>query len=263
MDMDIQRLGLIDFLFKVVAQSNAGDPEYSIALFFLQNYSRIGQLNIYDVAEECFVSRSSVRRFCAQIGCENFQELKRKFKDFDFRYNYFMQIQEKEGYRQWYADEIMATIKEVDEMISQKDLEEIAIHIYESRKVIFLSSYSSAQCVAEFQRPLVLLNKVVYAMTENRFSEKELLACTDQDMVFMVSTMGNFARKNLQIMADCRAYKALLTTSHDPRFEECFTDIYYLTRQDYSNIKSVQGKYGTVYFFDILYHVYLKKYSGK
>lgn len=261
--MDIQRLGLIDYLFRAIEHTEEGDSNHSIAMFFLKNYNRIGKLNIYDVADECYVSRSSVRRFCKQIGYHNFQDFKRGFRAFDFRYNYFMQMHEKENYREWYAGEVASTIKEVDEMISQNDLEKIAQRIYESKKVLFFSSYSSAQCVMEFQRPLVLLNKIIHVMTDTKFSAKEILACTENDSVFMVSTMGNFARNNLKIMENCTAYKGLITTSHDPDFKKCFTDIYYLTKKDYSNIKSVQGKYGTVYLFDILYNVYLKKYGNR
>ncbi|OOM75302.1 putative DNA-binding transcriptional regulator [Clostridium puniceum] len=260
--MNIHRLKLIDSLFKIMEYTDLGDPDNVIATYFLKNYSRLGKLNIYDVADECFASRSSIRRFCKRIGFENFLDLKNEFKAFDYQYNYFMKLHEKINYREWYAKEINSAISEIDEMITNEKVEEIAQHIYQSSRVIFLSSYSSAQIIMEFQRPLVLLNKVVQVMTDTNYNVEVLTSLQETDLIFLVSTMGNVAKANLKILPLCKAQKLLITTCREKSFEKSFDDIYYLTKEDYTNIKSVQGKYGLAYLFDILYNVYLKKYGG-
>lgn len=258
--MDIHRLGLIDSLFRIIDHADLGNSDRSIAEYFLKNYERIGELNIYEVAEECFVSRSSIRRFCQQICYDNFLEFKKEFKNFDYQYNYFMNIHKRENYRSWYGEEIMAMNKEIDELISQEMLERIVKRIHDSDRVVFLSSYSSSQCVMEFQRPLVLLNKIVQVMTDTNFSEEILCSLEKQDCLFMVSTTGNFARTKLDTLKQCHTYKAIITTSHDPQFETVFDDVYYLSKDDYSNEKTVRGKFGVLYLFDLLYNVYLKTY---
>lgn len=261
--MDIHRLGLVDSLFRILDHNNIGNPDHAIARYFLENYARIGELNIYDVAAECYVSRSSIRRFCKQVGYDNFLDLKKEFKQFDYQYNYFMEMHKGNDFRGYYAKEIIAMVQEVDELISKAELEQMADHIYHSKRVFFLSSYSSSQCVMEFQRPLVLLHKIIQVMTDSNFDQETLLSLGSDDAVFMVSTMGNFARSNLSVLSRCHAYKALITTSHDESLVSTFDDIYYLTKDDYSNTKSVRGKFGTLYVLDILYNVYLKKYSNR
>ncbi len=261
--MDIQRLGFIDSLLKIIDYEDESTPDHVIAKYILENYFRIASLNIYDVAAECYVSRSSVRRFCVNIGYDNFLELKKEFKAFDYQYNYFMEMHEDDNFRQWYGEEVVKMKDDVDSMITQEMLEAMAQRIHDGERVIFLSSYSSMQCVTEFQRPLVLLHKIIKVMTERNFNGAELAALKETDAVFMVSVMGNFASSNLDVLTDCHAYKALITTSRNPDFKGRFSDIYYLTREDYSNVKSARGKYGIFYLMDVLFDVYLKKYGKK
>lgn len=224
--MDIHRLGLVDSLFRILDHNPSENPDHAIAKYFLENYARIGELNIYDVAAECYVSRSSVRRFCQQIGYDNFLDLKREFKQFDYQYNYFLEMHKDDDFRGFYAKEILAMVQEVDELISKAELERMADRIYQSNQVLFLSSYSSSQCVMEFQRPLVLLHKIIQVMTDSNFDRDKLLALGQDDAIFMVSTMGNFARSNLSVLSECHAHKTLITTSHDKAFPAVFDEIY-------------------------------------
>lgn len=259
--MDIHRLGLIDSLFRIIEREDSGHPDHVIAKYFLVNYARFANLNIYEVAAECYVSRSSIRRFCKRLGYDNFLDLKTAFKHFDYQYNYFMKLHENPNYRSDYTKEMVAMVHEVDELITSSVLEQITKRIHDSERVFFLSSYSSSQCLMEFQRPLVLLNKIVSIMTDTNMKVDVLESLTAQDAVFMISPTGNFARSTLSLLSSCKAYKAILTASHDDAFDHVFKDVYYLTRNDYTNIKSVRGKFGTIYVFDLLYYVYLKTYG--
>lgn len=259
--MNINQLGLVDTLFRIAEKSPKGETDQMIAEFFLNNYKIIGNLNIYDVADQCFVSRSSVRRFCKQIGYDNFADMKADFKDFDYQYRYFMQLQEKQNYREWYEQEVIRTILELKETIDQSTLENIAKNIHDSENVVFLSSYSSAQYVKEFQRPLVLLNKVVYSFSDIESTLPILNTLNETDCIFVVSMMGNYARSSTELLSSVKCSKYLLTTSKDESLCNHFDEIYYLSLEDYSNVKSIQGKFGGMYFFDNLYNVYVNLYG--
>lgn len=74
--MKINRLSLLNSLFNVLNENNQGDPYLILAEYFLEHYHELSRLNIYDVAADCFVSRSSIRRFCQAIGYENSSRLK-------------------------------------------------------------------------------------------------------------------------------------------------------------------------------------------
>lgn len=56
----INKWGLLNSLIEIVNNESSDDPHAILARHFLKNFDRIGQLNIYDLAEECFTSRASI-----------------------------------------------------------------------------------------------------------------------------------------------------------------------------------------------------------
>ena len=74
----INKLGFLNSLIEIVNNNMEEDAATSVlARYFLVNFNRLPELNIYDVAENCFVTRSSVRRFCQSLGFDNYKELKK------------------------------------------------------------------------------------------------------------------------------------------------------------------------------------------
>lgn len=259
--MKDERLGLIYQLSMIVNQNKPDDADWILAKYFLENYTKLGKMNIYDLAEECFVSRSSVRRFCQNIGYENFKDLKDDFKKYDYQYNYFMQLTSNENYRAWMAGELAAMVAELNARMDTDEIERIADRIHDSNTVVFLSSYSSIMCLMEFQRPLILSGKLVRIITDTTLDENLLNSLDGDDLAFMVSATGSYAHSMTERMRSIKAYKIFLTTSRDKAIEEPYDKVYHLSAKDYSDVKSVYSKYGLEYFFDVLYSTYVRKYG--
>lgn len=57
---------------------NLTPTENQLAQYILQNKHQIHKLSIQDLAEETFVSKSAIHRFCKKIGLDGFNELKVK-----------------------------------------------------------------------------------------------------------------------------------------------------------------------------------------
>ena len=77
----INKLGFLNSLIEIVNNNMEEDAATSVlARYFLVNFNRLPELNIYDVAENCFVTRSSVRRFCQSLGFDNYKELKKQLE---------------------------------------------------------------------------------------------------------------------------------------------------------------------------------------
>ena len=67
---------LMTALLAVMNESEPKDPYYVLAQYFLYHFDQLRDLNIYDVADACYVSRSGIRRFCQSIGFDNFSDMK-------------------------------------------------------------------------------------------------------------------------------------------------------------------------------------------
>lgn len=259
--MEEERLGLIYKLFLIVNQNHKDEPEYVLAKYFLENYTKLGKMNIYELAEECYMSRSSIRRFCKKIGYDNFKDLKDEFKEFDYQYNYFMKLTSKNNFRSWLAGELENMVAELNQRMDTDEMERIAARIHDSKNVVFLSSYSNVGCLMEFQRPLILSGKLVWLMTDTTMDEDFLSQLSPEDYLMTVSATGNFARAMHTKLSSVQAYKVLLTVSRKQEIEESYDMVYHLSAKDYSDVKSVYGKYGLEYFFDVLYSAYVRKYG--
>ena len=259
--MVIKRLDLIYSLFLIVNQNKTDDPDYVLAQYFLEHYTELGKLNIYDVAADCYVSRSTVRRFCQQLGYDNFKDVKDEFKEFEYQYTCFTKLVKKENFKEYLATELESMVHELNQRLNMEELDKIVERIHDSKNVIFLSSYSSVLFLTEFQRPLVLSGKLIKIMTDTHMDIEYLENLEQDDFVVMVSATGNFARANEELMKRIKAYKMLLTTSRKKEIELVYDKVYHLSANDYSDIKSVYSKYGMEYLFDVLYSRYLRKYG--
>ena len=81
---------LMTALLAVMNESEPKDPYYVLAQYFLYHFDQLRDLNIYDVADACYVSRSGIRRFCQSIGFDNFSDLKAEADEWKRQCNYFI-----------------------------------------------------------------------------------------------------------------------------------------------------------------------------
>ena len=59
----LQTFNLLSSLLSILNTNDELDTDFVIAKYFLNNLNHLKDISIYKVADECFVSRSSVQRF--------------------------------------------------------------------------------------------------------------------------------------------------------------------------------------------------------
>jgi len=260
--MRINRLSLLHSLFSVLNDYPPEDSNAVLALYFLEHYRELADLNIFDVAADCFVSRSSVRRFCQSIGYENFIDLKTEFREYDDQKAHFVQHFDQTNYRESLTKEINAMIIELDQRMNHAETEKIADRIHTSRFVVFLTSETSTSVIKTFQQAMVLYGKIIYLISDS-YTENSLLSKLDQrDYLIVLSSTGVFAKACEDYIKPVKAYKALVTVNRDECFKSQYDKVYHLSAQDRSqNGNLVYGKYGINYMFDVIYATYVNKYT--
>ncbi|MEN2768166.1 MurR/RpiR family transcriptional regulator [Ornithinibacillus xuwenensis] len=164
--MKANRISLLHSLFSVINENDENDTNYVLAHYFLNHYHELSHLNIYEVSEACFVSRSSVRRFCKSIGYENFLDLKHEFSSYDDRYESYMRYAKRDNYRETLTKEINEMIIELDKRMDTREVYEIAKRIRDSRQTVFLTSGTTAGFVRDFQESMVFNKKVISLVSE-------------------------------------------------------------------------------------------------
>jgi len=260
--MRINRMSLLNSLFSVINENNEEDSHYVLAHYFLEHYHKLSELNIYDVAADCFVSRSSVRRFCQSIGYENFLDLKTEFREYDDQYAFYMYHANRKNYREQLTNEINSMIIELDQRMNTEETDKIAERIHKSRYVVFLTSDTSTSIIREFQQSMIFHGKIIHLIS-NTYTDNTLITkLNKRDYIMTLSTTGIFADASRELITQCNAYKALITVNRDSRFLNWYDKVYHLSVNDLSDGKSVYGKYGINYMFDVIYSVYVQKYGN-
>ncbi len=262
--MKINRLSLLNSLFNVLNENNQGDPYFILAEYFLEHYHELSRLNIYDVAADCFVSRSSIRRFCQSIGYENFVSFKNEFVQYDDQLASYVQHANRDNYLETLTNEINAMLAELNQRMKTEEVERIVDRIHDSRYVVFLASNLGTLFVSQFQRAMIFQKKVIRLISDMYESTDFIKRLTEEDFLMVISASGLFAETSQNYLKDNKAYKTLFTLNRSHDFDEIYDKIYHLSAVDRSKeAKSVYFTYGFIYVLDILYSVYIRKYGDE
>lgn len=261
--MRINRLSLLNSLFTVINENNQDDSYFVLAHYFLEHYHELSSLNIYDVSDECFVSRASVRRFCQSIGYDNFKDLKTDTYEFKEEFNCYLDHFYRRDYRSYLTSAIHEMIEELNERMNTKEVERIVDRLHDSRHLVFITSNTTTARIRDFQHSMIVCGKIIRIVSD-MYTDNELIQCLDErDSLFTISASGRLANAARDIVKNSRAYRCLVTTNRDESLKDYYDRVFHLSARDYSTEKSIYGKYGLDYMFDVIYSAYIHKYSNE
>ena len=73
--MDLKSISLMQKLMNFTISNNLDHTTGILANYLLLHYNELGTLPLNQVTADCFVSPSSVRRFCLKLGFDNYSDL--------------------------------------------------------------------------------------------------------------------------------------------------------------------------------------------
>lgn len=257
----VNRFGLLHSLFSIINQFSDSDTDYIIAKYLLDNYKTISELNIYQVSEDCFVSRATIRRFCSSIGFDNFKELKNEFSKYDDQSMSYYDHYYKANYLDFLSIELEHMIADMRMKISEMDLEHIVDKIHHSERVVFFTSSSGASSVMHFQHGMLLFNKLIYIISENFEYNQLLFDLNEDDVVFILSGTAGLAKASIPILKKIETEKILFTLSRDLGDLGKYCRVEYVGSIDSpEDGRSVYYTYGFRFLLDTIFAKYLSKY---
>lgn len=262
--MRINRLGLLNSLFTVLNDNSPDDSSAVLAKYFLENYKHLSELNIFDVAAECFVSRSSVRRFCKSLGYGSFLDLKNEFREYDDKMALSIKHYGREEYRIKLTSEINEMIEELDYRMDTEEIDMIIKTFHDARYVIMLTSDASTSIIKVFQQAMALYGKIIYLISDSYEDHSMLQEASEKDCIVAISVTGVFATAVCPYLKDNPAYKMLFTGNRDAHLYDSYDKVYHLSKHDVSDERSfMYSKYGVDYAFDIILAAYVNAYKDE
>lgn len=253
-------LSLISRLCALVNDSSPSSVDYVLADYLLQHYNNLDSLNIYEFSETCSVPRSSIHRFCKKLGYENFSDLKCSSHRDQKAYTYFTSLSEKQDFRTYLSLQIAAMMDDMNAILSDSLLLELAMKIHDASSVYLLSSYSSISALKDFQRPMILCQKQIHVVSSPQDS-LQLKQASPKDLILVVSAMGRYAENVNPVLTAIKGEKILVTASHQNKIHAAYDQIILISSMDCHDRKTAYAKYGISYFFDMLYSFYYRQFG--
>lgn len=261
--MRINNLGLLNSLSFIINSEDPENTDYTLANFILNNLYRINSVSILEMTEECFTSRSAVRRFCLRLGYNNFSALKNSISKLvfpsDLRHR---NIKEEIGYREHIKELISETITDIDKQITDEIINYFCGLINQKNHVVILCANNTSGNALRFQQELMYASKVIHVISGSFTTNEILKSLSAEDIIITISASGKFADFSSEFVQGLKGEKFLITGNKDKKFESIYNEIFYISENSFStDYLGIYGKYGITYILDLLSMQYLSLYT--
>ena len=258
---------ILTSLLSIMNQNDESNVDCVLAKYLLEHLDEIPRLSIYDLADACYVSRSSIHRFVRSCGYESFREFKKASVDTDMHRRRFIQYTDFTDYPVHLKYQTMQMMEDVTRIADSEEMSRTIEAIHDSKEVVFLVADDSSSPVRVFQQQMTAVNKIVRVLTSSNTNLSMIDSLTDRDLLVVCSISGNFAIMINDDVRELATKKILLTTNRTTLFSSSYDTIFYLSSYRFSassNLVASQNiytAYSLSYFLDLLFHFYYEKYQ--
>lgn len=247
--MKTARLELLKNLFEVLNTSDTGSTNYILSLYFINNYDRLEQLNIYDVSDDINMSRATVRRFCQTLGYDNFLELKKTSSVFHDGFKIYVDHYSNEHFVSESRTILNATLDHIEDNFVSGNYDDIVYNVMNGKYVYILSSSQIHPTIQRIQNRFLSFNiKVIIPHDLNSL----LKVITEGDLIIVISITGQYYETIKENLLKCN-YLLLTNSEKYNDGEKSFKLTEYSKKDETTNdYPTILYSYGIEYFFDIL-----------
>ncbi|MDU5335674.1 MurR/RpiR family transcriptional regulator [Enterococcus sp.] len=212
---------MIIILLATLNSEPIGTNDYRISRFILSNLKDIQNYNISQLAKACFVSNSSISRFCRKVGFQDFNELKYQFFQWSdigeqkFRYPNQINGQIKISF----IDAVIHNLQLLKRSLSDSAMQQLVKDILSYPKVAAFGTLHSQGVVLNLQTDL--LTSGIVLDTRTRFQEQlDYLEDAEEDTLVLLFSRGGshfkrFLLHNLQLNPQHRPKIIMITSNQN------------------------------------------------
>ncbi len=177
------------------------DINYNIALFMANNFYRIASMKINEVAKECFVSPSSISRFCRTLGYDNFAHLKQECYSFhsnDKKFNNLINVSaslmhdDPKTASQEYISTVASNMEILSSSLDWQEVDTVLRLIHDSEHVAFFGTQFSQSAALHFQTDLLMLEKFTMAYMDLSRQLDCAKSLTKDSVAIIFTVNGNY-----------------------------------------------------------------------
>lgn len=256
----IVRFNLLTSLLSHLNRNDENDTDFVIARYFLTHLRQLKDISIYKIAEECFVSRSSIQRFIKNIGYDSYTQLKASLDEVITHEDSFKDYTDHVNYHNYILESLNAMGKDIEKASRSPSFKKLLSIFESSDQVVILTAEDSSHACKLFQQQILATGKLIRIITSANNNTDLLTTLKPNDLLLVCSVTGNYALAINEQIEPIKARKVLITLNRTVAFEGVYSFIYYLGQDDRINThqivtdRNVYNNYGLTFFFDLFYH---------
>lgn len=261
--MNINNLGLLNKVGNYINYADRASNEYAISSYLLKHINTINAITVNDIVDDAFVSHSGVRRFCVELGYNNFSDLKKSLDNVIFPSNIHLRNFEPiENYRLNLSSQINQCLKEIDDTLNNRCIKAICQLIHDYEEVYIVGANNTAANLLKFQQEMFYANKIIHLLHSNFEDTKNKFYSAKNCLIIIISVSGIFAQSVESIIKNRDENHRLLITANQKKiFKTYYEKIIYISPTSISDDNlGVYGKYGITYVLDLISEEYIHQY---
>lgn len=235
---------LMIILLSTINSEPKDSNNYKIANYIIENITHLENCTITELAKKCYVSNSSISRFCDDMGFGDFNSLKNQI--IQFPYAAKMAIQKfsfKESPSPSLAESYITSLSENLEQMNftnlDKDIKQLVRDIHQYQKIAAFGYLQSENVAMDLQYDLQTNRKIIF--TRLKFKEQvEYIQQADENTLLIIfSHSGTYFERVFQRMKPFKNLKhkpKICMITSNPTICLPYIDHYirYSSRNDYA-----------------------------
>lgn len=199
-------ISIMSQLLSIVNYGDSKEVNEDIARTILQNYNKIPNLTIFDLADLCFVSSSSITRFIRTIGYNNYKEFKNEIShtlkinvDYSKKVNMASAEDLQPIYRR-YTENVIENISYTFDNIDYRQLNRVCEMIYQAKEIALFGLEYANYVGIHFQNKMASLNRFIQLGVSDEKQLELAKKLAPNSIVFIISLEGSFFYRNNEII---------------------------------------------------------------
>lgn len=182
-------------LYAVLNTSDMDSADYRIADYLIRNIYSIADFGIQDVADACFVSKSTVSRFCRRIGFADFNAVAQSIRNVQMRdykrFDEYLDLGPQEM-TDAYLDQTIDCMLKVREYATPDILSSLAELLFSYERIGIFGQMQSHSVALNFQYELASLGKYASCFSMMPEQEEFIMESGADTLVIIVSSGGKY-----------------------------------------------------------------------
>lgn len=170
---------------------------YKIAKFLIENISTLEDITLTDLAKQCYVSNSSISRFCRDIGLKDFNALKKQIAIFATEHE---KSKKKFNFKEFdshslYKSYILSVIDNLKSLYSpslEKDIQNLVLDISKYQKIAAFGYLQSENVALNLQFDLQTNGKIIFSCIKFIDQVDYIQEADENTLIIIFSESGTY-----------------------------------------------------------------------